>query len=246
MRLYYYTAKQWGIKSLWEKRLKVAEYKDLNDPFELLPFERKKKGDREQWDHVLKLLRQFGVLCFSESWQTTLMWAHYTDKHSGMVLGFDIHPPDVTKIKYVPKRYKSPVTSDADWSDGWINGQILTDAVDTKFDGWAYEREWRMRVSLADPVDGIHYRPFDYGHLKLKEVIIGARCSLSSSDVADAIGTQWMFDVEVKKARDSFGEFEICRQERVPILVVPGLLEGRGSSESKFEADIRTYTPSKI
>ena len=31
MRLYYYTAKQWGMKSLGEKRLKIAEYAYLND-----------------------------------------------------------------------------------------------------------------------------------------------------------------------------------------------------------------------
>ena len=46
MRLYYYTSKQWGMKSLWEKRLKIAQYADLNDPFELLPFQQQDKDAR--------------------------------------------------------------------------------------------------------------------------------------------------------------------------------------------------------
>ena len=52
-RLYYYTGKQWGIKSLWEKRLKIARYQDLNDPFELIPFDRTNKRSRQFYVSVL-------------------------------------------------------------------------------------------------------------------------------------------------------------------------------------------------
>jgi hypothetical protein len=85
MRLYYYTAKHWGMKSLWERRLKIAEYADLNDPFELLPFEQTGKDARVYTKKVVNILsREHGVLCFSESWRSTLMLAHYGDKHKGI------------------------------------------------------------------------------------------------------------------------------------------------------------------
>ena len=106
MRLYYYTAKQWGMKSLWEKRLKIAEYADLNDPFELLPFKQTDKESRAHINTAVNVLSNgHGVLCFSESWRSTLMWAHYGDKHKGMCLGFEIEDgPHLRKIDYVSKR----------------------------------------------------------------------------------------------------------------------------------------------
>ena len=71
-RLYYYTGKQWGMKVLWEERLKIAQYREVNDPFELVPFDRTKKKSRDFWDRQVDslLLGRFGILCFSEDWRT--------------------------------------------------------------------------------------------------------------------------------------------------------------------------------
>ena len=222
MLLYYYTAKQWGMKSLWEKRLKIAKYADLNDPFELLPFRQTDKEARAHIKMVVGILSDgHGVLCFSESWQSTLMWAHYGDKHNGMCLGFEIEDgPYLTKIDYVSKRLPSQI----DFSKplGGVDEAMLAKCLNVKHSGWKYEKERRLRVRLNDQRDGIYYHPFD-SSMELREVIIGARSSLSIVDVAEAVGQQPEANVTIWTARAAHGAFNMCTNKEQPIEVIQGL-----------------------
>lgn len=215
MRMYYYTAKQWGMKSLWEKRLKIAEYADLNDPFELLPFAQTDKEARAHIKFVQEILSQgHGVLCFSESWKSTLIWAHYADKHKGMCLGFEIEDSSyLTKIDYVSKRL--PSTIDLSKPAGGIDEQMLTKCLNVKHSGWKYEKERRLRVGLNEQRDGIYYNAFNNG-MELREVIIGARSTLSIVDVVEAVGKQPDADVEIRTARAAHGTFNMCENLERP------------------------------
>ncbi len=221
MRLYYYTAKQWGMKSLWEKRLKIAEYADLNDPFELLPFMQTDSDFRSSIEMVVKVLSSgHGVLCFSESWQSTLMWAHYGDKHKGMCLGFEIEDgPSLKKIEYVPERI--PSTIDFSKPPGGVDEFMLNKCLYVKHSGWKYEKERRLHVRLQDKRDGIHYNPFNNG-MELREVIIGARSSLSIVDVAEAIGKQPDADVEIRTVRAAHSTFSMCTNRELPRQTITG------------------------
>lgn len=215
MRLYYYTAKQWGMKSLWEKRLKIAEYADLNDPFELLPYEQTDKNAREYTKKVVNILsREHGVLCFSESWRSTLMWAHYGDKHKGICLGFEIEDNDnLTKIEYISNRVPSRI--DFKKPLGGVDDSMLAKCLNVKYSGWEYEKERRLMVSLQEKRDGIYYNTFNNG-MKLREVIIGARSTLSIVDVAEAIGNQPDADVEVWTASAAHDTFNMCVNPELP------------------------------
>jgi hypothetical protein len=91
MRVYKFLDAKFGIKSLAEKRLKISTVEDLNDPFELLPFGMVDKTKRM----ALNLARTtwgttHGMLCFSADWRDPVIWAHYSDKHHGLCLGFEI------------------------------------------------------------------------------------------------------------------------------------------------------------
>ena len=238
MRLYYYTSKQFGIKSLWEKRLKMAEYDFLNDPYELMPYDRREKRHRVQWHPIQDYLKQSGIVCFSESWQSVLMWAHYAEKHTGLVLGFDVDVVETDKVKYIEELLPSPMS---DGVENWMTTEVYMAAIQNKYIGWSYEREWRLRRPLPIPVDGIHYKPFDE-ELVLREVIIGERCTLKPFDVADAVGAQTPWDVKVKKARAAFGRFEICTDRRVRTLVLPGI--GKERREAlQLAAVLRSHLP---
>ena len=221
MRLYYYTAKQWGMKALWEKRLKIAEYAGLNDPFELLPFRQTDKEARAHIEMVVNILSNgHGVLCFSESWKSTLMWANYGDKHNGMCLGFEIDDgPNLTKIDYVSKRLPSPI----DFSKplGGVDEPMLIKCMNVKYGGWRYEKERRLRVRLNDQRDGIYYYPFNSSK-ELREVIIGARSSLSIVDVAEAVGKLPEANVKIWTARAAHGAFNMCTNRELPMDVIPG------------------------
>jgi hypothetical protein len=59
--------------------------------------------------------------------------------------------------------------------------------------------------------------------MELREVIIGARSSLSIVDVAEAVGTQPESDVEVWTARAAHSTFNMCTNLELPKQVIVGL-----------------------
>jgi hypothetical protein len=94
----------------------------------------------QRWQAELpKLISgHFGVLCFSETNDHHLMWAHYAAEHNGFVIEFDTaHPAfhqlgEPRKVEYLPHR---PVYDAAKGAMGFWR---------QKTEQWAYEREWRI------------------------------------------------------------------------------------------------------
>jgi hypothetical protein len=101
MRVYKFLCEKYGLLALRERRIKISRMADLNDPFELLPLQQSNRRVREAL-HAVKLRASlWGLLCFSASWHDPVIWAHYSDKHRGLCLGFDIPEDRYQKIKYV-------------------------------------------------------------------------------------------------------------------------------------------------
>ena len=91
MRAYKFLTAEFGLKGLSEKRLKLSRINELNDPFELRPYDITDPALRQA---VLQTRNQIhenrGVLCFSADWRDPVIWAHYSEKHTGLCLGFEI------------------------------------------------------------------------------------------------------------------------------------------------------------
>src|SRR5260370_7015469 len=49
-----------------------------------------------------------GLICFSSSWKDPVIWAHYSDKHKGLCLGFEIPKRLGRKVRNVKKRLAFP------------------------------------------------------------------------------------------------------------------------------------------
>jgi hypothetical protein len=82
MRAYKFLDEKFGLKTLAEKRLKISRLDDLNDPFELIPFDIRNRANRFALKRVrAQLARNRGMLCFSGNWRDPVLWAHYSDKH---------------------------------------------------------------------------------------------------------------------------------------------------------------------
>jgi hypothetical protein len=95
MRVYKFLNKQFGLKGLYERRLKQSRIHELNDPFELAPYDLRDPATRHAFVAVRESLgRENGLICFSASWQDPVIWAHYADKHQGICLSFEI--PTIT------------------------------------------------------------------------------------------------------------------------------------------------------
>ncbi len=91
MRAYKFLNADYGLKSLRERRLKQSRIHDLNDLFESRPYD---ITDPALRGAVLQTRSQInesrGVLCFSADWNDPVIWAHYSEKHAGLCLGFEI------------------------------------------------------------------------------------------------------------------------------------------------------------
>jgi len=149
------------------------------------------------------------------------MWAHYGDKHKGLCLGFEIGiGPGLTKIDYVSKRLTSPI----DFSKplAGVDEAMLNTCLNVKHNGWKYEKEYRLRASLREQRDGVYYISFNRD-VDLREVIIGARSSLSIIDVTEAIGPQPYSDIAIWTARAAHSEFNMCRNRDLPQETIRGL-----------------------
>lgn len=204
MRVYKFLSAEFGMKSLREKRLKVSLVDDLNDPFDLLPYDMRKREVRRNFRSLVSdFSRMYGMVCFSTSWHDPVMWAHYSDKHKGLCLGFDIPKGMGRKVRYEKKRLPFP------------EGQVLSSEpmLFTKFAHWGYEKEVRcFRPLLEDTNEGRLYFMNFGDDLRLVEVVAGARCNINEQEIRNVV--QPLKSMRVIKARAGFGKFEVVRNKK--------------------------------
>jgi hypothetical protein len=201
MRLFHFLNEEFGLKDIRERRLKIARIDDLNDPFELIAVELPNRDRRklmQEWRTAMA--SEYGVLCFSRAWHNPVQWSHYAQQHKGMCLGFEVADHLPHQVSYVSSRFNWPQSLDDNFT-----GKLLG----TKFAHWSYEDEYRLFTSLISPEAGLYYYNFSL-ELDLRQVIVGARSSLSRADVAQALGGL-AETVEVFKARPAFRSFRVVR-----------------------------------
>ncbi len=203
MRAYKFLDEKFGIKSLQEKRLKISVLDDLNDPFELLPYEMTDRNRRAALNATRRqIANNRGLLCFSATWKDPVLWAHYADKHKGLCLAFDVPQETCRAVTYEKRRLKLPA------KPSLPDAQAL---IFTKYVNWQYEQELRIWASLNTCCNGLYFA--DFGPtLRLEKVIAGARCSLSEMQITRAI-EPLVERVILIKARAGFKEFEIVKDQ---------------------------------
>ena len=219
MRVYKFLDAKYGIDSIEKRRLKQSRVSDLNDPFELLPYSLK--------DDLLRMTflqtkddvdKERGLLCFSSDWKNPVIWAHYSEKHKGLCLGFEI--PETTgdltddsgHVRYIGELLPPPSPSSFEAMSESEHHEFARTAVFTKFNHWRYEKEIRVWSPLGSEDKGLYFVPFGDGML-LKEVIIGQRCPLSKAQVVLALGSL-AAEVKIIKARAAYDKFEIVEDEQ--------------------------------
>jgi hypothetical protein len=191
-RLYHFTAAKYAFDNLRNRRLKIAQLDDLNDPFELKSVNLCNPVHAQAFDGTDKhegfkaeMARLYGVLCLSEDKADVLQWAHYADRHKGICLGFDVSGSEgkFGRVHYVAERFPFPKLPDEPFA--W---KLLS----TKSKAWEYEKEWRVFLRLNDKTwnqsAGRDLYFADFGsELVLREVILGEANKNAASEVYDAI-----------------------------------------------------------
>jgi hypothetical protein len=182
MKLYYFTGAQHALSNIVSRRIKISEIKNLNDPYELSAIYVRDPSLRENRD---KLLESFdgtkGIICFSDNYESPLMWGHYAAKHSGICLGFEVSENHAMKVDYIADLLRFEKRSDLKLSDA---KSVLC----SKYKAWEYEKEYRVFVSLTEKQqeNGLFFEEFSE-QIRLVEVIIGPRCETRIDDINDLL-----------------------------------------------------------
>lgn len=210
MRAFHLLPSEWGLAAIRNKRIKIARFADLNDPFELLGANLRDKGERaafRRWKSQIS--EMYGLLCFSKNWISPLLWSHYGQRHYGLCLGFDLPHEKIVTVTYQDKRIEL--------QDDALNEATIMQFLSTKFAEWSYESEVRVVTDLSemDPRDGNYYADFD-DELTLREVIVGALSEVSRDNLATEIGRAGLdlSKIELLKARLAFRSYAIVPDKR--------------------------------
>jgi hypothetical protein len=223
MRLYYMTTLDTLERFILpELRIRLSTFDKVNDPFELLGARQTDREGRRYfatlYDYWVKTL---GFVSFSDNWKSPLMWSHYARNHTGVCLGIEIPEERVQPMNYQRERLElllkmSPL-------EAAIDDEIIKQVVTTKFEEWAYEREWRYiaRLEHKDDATGFHYVEFS-PDFELREIIAGARCERSLEDLRKQVFGNTAV-ISMLQARAAFGSFSMVRQRSQQTLTVSPL-----------------------
>lgn len=139
-----------------------------------------------------------------------MLWSHYADRHRGLCLGFDIPKNRGLPIEYVDGRL--PLNIDQQLSHDTRDRLFGRKLLVTKYRAWSYEDEVRAILKLDTPDDGTGLYFTDFGkQLRLREVVVGARSTLTKEQVLDVIAAQDR-PCKLVKARLAFNSFRVVRQ----------------------------------
>lgn len=191
------------MKDISKRRIKIAQFQDLKDPFELLPPDLSDKSMRKAFRAFKKVMEQSnGILCFSRTKREPLLWSHYADKHRGMCLGFDVLDDTLRKVEYVSERLIFESESDL------TKGMAIRLLLSTKYEGWRYEEEERSFLDLdeKDKQNGFYFADFGDG-IKLKEVLVGPECKVKKKEIMARL--RGYPNVRVIKTRLAFTKFSV-------------------------------------
>ena len=114
----------------------------------------------------VKMLNKLRVLSLAESRDSLLMWSHYGDHHTGVVLGLDANILSTNwKIPCKAVRYCEELPrpiSQQQWLESLMGGKRTYDHVEirdavtlAKAKCWEYEREWRFVFRDDDTPDDL-------------------------------------------------------------------------------------------
>lgn len=217
VRAYHLMTADHALNSIMLRRLKVARFSEVNDPFELFGLNcfgpngaerRRTLGEFKQSQNTTT-----GLLCFSARWMSPVLWSHYADGHKGICLGFDLPANNVKQVTYNAAKLHLSDDQDPKALPKDVQERLFV----TKFQHWAYEEELRVVVPLSKTTkEGtLHFYPFG-DDLRLKEVILGHLCPPTRLDPIRALVRAAKLAALVSKARLGFKYFEVKPDGRYP------------------------------
>jgi hypothetical protein len=201
---------QYAIDVIGDQRIKVSKFDDLNDPFELHAIDLSDNQYREKFTSFKNdMAEHIGLLCFSKSWKSPLLWSHYANRHKGIALEFEVPNHVAHPIKYRRKRYILDIEMIRKRQNGFDREQIEAIWM-TKYVQWKYEDEVRILLRQSE-----FYKDKDlyfYGlgnEIHLTGAVLGPLCVITPVEIENRLPNG--LQISVTKTRLAFRSFEVVR-----------------------------------
>lgn len=195
-----------ALRNLASKRLKISRVEELNDPFELECCQFTSDLERRKWADMKKSMSSdLGLVCFCKDFGNPLMWAHYADNHQGLSLGFKVSTKNACEVKYISE---PEIGREAFSLLNAANEKFLK-VLATKFDHWAYEKEWRIFSKIdKERSSEMQFEEFS-DDLELASVTIGAKSWITKTELASFVSPT----IKILKAAKAMDSFSIVASE---------------------------------
>jgi len=158
---------------------------------------------QDSWPEIIS--KDIGILCLSKNPENILMWSHYANSHSGVLVEFDEENEFFNQLdinsdnkdidefygKAMPVNYRRSRPTFEFFDKSWPD-MFLTKSID-----WSYEEEHRMLMPLseADRVINDHIHLFEIPEEAFKAVYFGV--NFSKLKIIDTIKAVKSFNKEV-------------------------------------------------
>ena len=143
-------------------------------------------------------LGMYGLLCLSGKWDNILMWAHYSNSHTGIVTVFQFDKTHEFYQRMMKVQYRKGITYFE--MDHANCGKKIWESFSTKDPIWEYENEYRVINIPSGPhmSDGNGIKPFP--RELLKGFIFGLKmCRKARGDIIKMVSTHYptlqLFDI---------------------------------------------------
>jgi len=210
MKVYHFTSDKYALDVIANQRMKVSRFDDLNDPFELYAVDLQ---DRQYTNEFIAfkqhMSERIGILCFSKSWRSPLLWSHYANRHKGVALECEAQDNIIHPIKYRKRRYTINIEKVRTGAERF-NKEDIDAMWLTKYVQWKYEEEMRVLLSKSDfyQENGIHF--YNLGSdIQLRGIVLGPLCNISIKEIESRLPLNKK--ILVLKSRLAFHSFNVVK-----------------------------------
>ena len=159
----------------------------------------------EQASVLESVVSNFGkttaLSCFSASWHSPVLWAHYADNHQGLCLGFVVPDSKAKPVEYI----STPHTLTG------VDIEMVDRLWFAKYDHWKYEDEIRMIARIETKVRDLYFMNFS-DDLVLREIVVGCKSNISRLRIKHHLGVGFA-DIPIIKARPALDSFQMVKDE---------------------------------
>jgi DUF2971 family protein len=164
---------------------------------------------------IRRLMADTSIFCLSETYDSLLMWSHYANNHTGVVIKF-LSLPEVDS----PLMMAQPVCYSAQMPRlrfsmlldfDKARNEVINTITLTKGDVWAYEKEWRIVTTLRDKTQT--YEIIPYAPEEVGAVYLGCKIAETDRDEIIEVTRRKYPKAKIFRADKHDREYELVFQD---------------------------------